>query len=40
MCIAVVCAVAGQAEQLALECYEVGDHTDGLDRRGVGVSGA
>ena len=37
MCIAAVLVDAGNTEQRALERNEVGDHRDGLGRRGVGV---
>ena len=40
MCIAAASADAGELAQLALERHEVGDHLDGLDRRGVAVGPA
>ena len=40
MCIAAGSVDAGELAQLALERHEVGDHLDGLDRRGVGVGPA
>ena len=37
MCIFAVSAHAGHGEQRPLERHQVGDHHDGLDRRGVRV---
>ena len=40
MCIAAASADAGELAQLPLERHQVGDHLDGLDRRGVAVGPA